>query len=51
MSYRQRTPRKRVLVVEGSAIIRRLIEVCLRPLDVDITLKATGQDGAGKCRI
>lgn len=37
--------RKRVLVVEDSPIIRRLIEVCLRPMNVDVTLVPNGFEG------
>lgn len=36
---------QRVLVIEDSKVIRRLIEVCLRPLDVEIQLVGTGPDG------
>ena len=38
-------PRKQVLVVEDSAVIRRLIEVCLRPMDLDVTLVPDGTAG------
>lgn len=41
----QSAPRKHVLVVEDSAVIRRLIEVCLRPMDIDVTLVPTGDAG------
>ncbi len=34
-----------MLVVEDSPVIRRLIEVCLRPMDVDVTLVPNGTDG------
>jgi DNA-binding response OmpR family regulator len=34
-----------VLVIEDSKVIRRLIEVCLRPLDVEIQLAGNGPDG------
>lgn len=42
---RRREPAAKVLVVEDSTVIRRLIEVCLRPLDVDVTLVANGPAG------
>lgn len=34
----------RVLVVEDSAVIRRLIDVCLRPADVEVVMR---EDGPG----
>lgn len=34
----------RVLVVEDSAVIRRLIEVCLRPADLEVVMR---EDGLG----
>ncbi len=37
--------RRHVLVIENSEVVRRLIEVCLRPLNLDITSVATRQDG------
>lgn len=37
--------RKHVLVVEDSAVIRRLIEVCLRPMNLEVTLVPDGIDG------
>jgi len=36
---------KRVLVVEDSAVIQRLIAVCLRPEGVDITTRTDGPSG------
>ena len=36
---------QKILVIEDSKVIRRLIEVCLRPLDADVTLAATGPAG------
>lgn len=39
------SPRKHVLVVEDSPVIRRLIEVCLRPMNLDVTLVPNGTDG------
>lgn len=38
-------PRPTVLVIEDSPVIRRLIEVCLRPLGVHITMVPDGQAG------
>jgi CheY-like chemotaxis protein len=35
---------RRVLVVEDSAVIRRLIDVCLRPADVEVVMR---EDGPG----
>jgi DNA-binding response OmpR family regulator len=35
----------KVLVIEDSKVIRRLIEVCLRPLDVDVDLVGDGVAG------
>ena len=35
----------RVLVVEDSAVIRRLIEVCLRPADLEIIMREDGPSG------
>ncbi len=35
---------QRILVVEDSAVIRRLIEVCLRPANLDIVMR---EDGPG----
>lgn len=37
--------RPRILVVEDSPVIRRLIEVCLRPLDAHLTLVPDGPAG------
>ncbi|MDH3193396.1 MAG: response regulator [Acidimicrobiia bacterium] len=36
---------QRVLVVEDSAVIRRLIEVCLRPADLEILMREDGPSG------
>ncbi len=36
---------RRVLVVEDSAVIRRLIEVCLRPANLDIVMREDGPTG------
>ena len=35
----------RVLVVEDSAVIRRLIEVCLRPANLEIVMREDGPSG------
>ena len=35
----------RILVVEDSAVIRRLIEVCLRAADLEIVTRTTGRAG------
>ena len=35
---------RRILVVEDSAVIRRLIEVCLRPADLEVVMR---EDGPG----
>ena len=35
---------RRVLVVEDSAVIRRLVEVCLRPADLEVVMR---EDGPG----
>lgn len=35
----------RVLVVEDSAVIRRLIEVCLRPAALDVVMREDGPSG------
>ncbi len=35
----------RVLVVEDSAVIRRLIEVCLRPAGLELLMRADGPSG------
>jgi len=43
MDHRDRPPR--VLVIEDSNVIRRLIEVCLRPLGVEVSLVANGPAG------
>jgi DNA-binding response OmpR family regulator len=39
------TLRKRVLVVEDSPIILRLIEVCFRPMNLDVTMVPNGIAG------
>lgn len=36
---------KRVLVVEDSQVIQRLIEVCLRPAGFDVEMRADGPSG------
>ena len=36
---------RRVLVVEDSAVIRRLIEVCLRPANLDVVMREDGPTG------
>ncbi len=36
---------QRVLVVEDSAVIRRLIEVCLRPASLDVVMREDGPTG------
>lgn len=36
---------QRVLVVEDSAVIRRLIEVCLRPADLEVLMREDGPSG------
>lgn len=36
---------QRVLVVEDSAVIRRLIEVCLRPADLEVIMREDGPTG------
>ncbi len=36
---------RRVLVVEDSAVIRRLIEVCLRPAGLEVTMREDGVTG------
>lgn len=41
----QPTRTRRVLVVEDSAVIRRLIEVVLRPLDIQIEMAPNGYEG------
>ena len=43
--------RKNVLVIEGSDVIRRLIEVCLRPLNLEVTLVPNGSDGLEKAAV
>ena len=40
----------RVLVVEDSAVIRRLIEVCLRPANVEILMREDGPTGLAAAR-
>lgn len=40
----------RVLVVEDSAVIRRLIEVCLRPASVEILMREDGPTGLAAAR-
>lgn len=41
---------KRVLVVEDSAVIRRLIEVCLRPANLEVTMREDGPSGLEAAR-
>lgn len=41
---------QRVLVVEDSAVIRRLIEVCLRPADLDVFMREDGPSGLDAAR-
>ncbi|MGH8875602.1 MAG: response regulator [Acidimicrobiia bacterium] len=36
---------RRVLVVEDSAVIRRLIEVCLRPANLELVMREDGPSG------
>ena len=36
---------QRVLVVEDSAVIRRLIEVCLRPASLEVVMREDGPKG------
>ena len=36
---------RRVLVVEDSAVIRRLIEVCLRPASLEVVMREDGPTG------
>ncbi len=36
---------RQVLVVEDSAVIRRLIEVCLRPANLDVMMRVDGPSG------
>lgn len=36
---------RRVLVVEDSAVIRRLIEVCLRPANLEVVMREDGPTG------
>lgn len=38
-------PQPKVLVIEDSKVIRRLIEVCLRPLGVEVNLVPNGPAG------
>jgi len=40
----------RVLVVEDSAVIRRLIEVCLRPASLDVIMREDGPAGLEAAR-
>lgn len=41
---------KRVLVVEDSEVIQRLIEVCLRPAGFDIEMRSDGHSGIAAAR-
>ena len=40
----------RILVIEDSAVIRRLIEVCLRAADLEIVTRDDGQTGLNAVR-
>lgn len=40
----------RVLVVEDSAVIRRLIEVCLRPANLEVLMREDGPSGLAAAR-
>lgn len=37
--------KSRILVIEDSAVIQRLIEVCLRATDIEIVVCGNGKDG------
>lgn len=41
---------QRILVIEDSAVIRRLIEVCLRAADLDILMREDGPSGLDAVR-
>ncbi len=41
---------QRVLVVEDSAVIRRLIEVCLRPANLEVFMREDGPSGLAAAR-
>ena len=41
----------RVLVVEDSSVIRRLIEVCLRPASLDLIMAEDGPSGLERVRV
>jgi len=41
---------QRVLVVEDSAVIRRLIEVCLRPANLEVLMREDGPSGLAAAR-
>lgn len=41
---------KRILVVEDSEVIQRLIEVCLRPAGFEIEMRADGHSGIAAAR-
>lgn len=41
---------QRILVIEDSAVIRRLIEVCLRAADLDIAMREDGPSGLDAVR-
>lgn len=41
---------QRVLVVEDSAVIRRLIEVCLRPASLEVIMREDGPSGLEAAR-
>jgi len=42
---KENTVGRRVLVVEDSAVIRRLIEVCLRPASLEVVMREDGPTG------
>ena len=41
---------QRILVIEDSAVIRRLIEVCLRAADLEILMREDGPSGLDAVR-
>lgn len=41
---------QRILVIEDSAVIRRLIEVCLRAADLEILMREDGPSGLSAAR-
>ena len=42
---KENTVGRRVLIVEDSAVIRRLIEVCLRPASLEVVMREDGPTG------